>query len=86
MAAKVCYLDQEQDQRGKLRWVKPTELMDRCSCTSIRPGGVNMYTPQRQYEPHYTDHPLFTDDQEKIRKYFNCQGEPLKSTIVIARN
>ena len=72
---KVCYFDQEPDQRGKLRWVMPGKLEDLCSCTTLRPGGVNKNMLNRPYEPKYTDRPLFTDSQKEIRDYFNCQGE-----------
>ena len=79
VAAKVCYLDQEQDHQGKLRWVKPAERVDRCACTSLRPGGVSMMRSHRNEEPEYTDNPMFTDDVEEIKGYFNCPGKVLIS-------
>ena len=79
VAAKVCYFHQELDpnQRGELRWVMPGTQDDRCSCTSILPGGVGTIALNIPYEPYYTDRPLFTDDEEIIHDYFDCHDNQL---------
>ena len=76
----MCFFGQEPDpnKSGKLRWVMPAKLKQRCECTSIMPGGLNTYIPERDFKPFYTDHPLFTDYQPEIDEYFNCTGEHCK--------
>ncbi|XP_033627337.1 protein jagged-1-like [Asterias rubens] len=46
----------------------------RCQCTSIYPGGMNTYTPERGFDPFYTDRPLFTDLDFEIFNYFDCEN------------
>ncbi|XP_071789741.1 microfibril-associated glycoprotein 4-like [Asterias amurensis] len=46
----------------------------RCQCTSIYPGGMNTYTPDRGFDPFYTDRPLFTDLDFEIFNYFDCEN------------
>ena len=76
VAANVCYFGQEMDERGKLRWMMPAaEYQDRCSCTRIEIGGINPRQQKRSHDPYYTDHPMFTDEVDRIRDYFNCKGE-----------
>ena len=77
VVANACYLSQEPDlnEQSKLRWVLSVKHQHRCSCTMIIPGGVSVITPQRSYEPYYTDHPIFTDEQVVIHDYFGCYGK-----------
>ena len=78
---KVCYFNQEPDENGKLRWIKPFERGDRGSCNSLRPGGVTMDRREHSFKPVYTDTPLFTDNQDTIQEYFDCQGTLAVSTF-----
>ncbi len=77
-AVKVCYFEQEPDHQGKLRWVMPGKnYADRCSCTQIRRGGVNLGRHTQLDDDggrEFSDNPLFTQDQESIQQYFNCKG------------
>ncbi|XP_033628497.1 fibroleukin-like [Asterias rubens] len=61
-------------ENGILRWVMPLNHRLRCQCTSIYPGGMNTYTPERGFDPFYTDHPLFTDLKIEIDNYFECEN------------
>ncbi|XP_038060522.1 lactadherin-like [Patiria miniata] len=74
LARRACYFSQEPDasQSGRLRWVMPGSKKDRCACTSIRPGPVNMQAVRWSHPPFYTDTPIFTNDPEDIHDYFNC--------------
>ena len=83
---KVCYLTQEPgpDEANRLRWIQPFE--DMCSCTSIRPGGLHTVAQDRKTKQIYTDHPIFTDDQEEIHDHYGCHGknESSKGTVNVA--
>ncbi|XP_071790474.1 microfibril-associated glycoprotein 4-like [Asterias amurensis] len=61
-------------ENGIIRWVMPLNHRLRCQCTSIYPGGMNTYTPERGFDPFYTDHPLFTDLDFEIFNYFDCEN------------
>ncbi|XP_071789744.1 uncharacterized protein [Asterias amurensis] len=61
-------------ENGIIRWVMPLNHRLRCQCTSIYPGGMNTYTPERGFDPFYTDHPLFTDLKIEIDNYFECEN------------
>ncbi|XP_071789740.1 uncharacterized protein [Asterias amurensis] len=61
-------------ENGIIRWVMPLNHRLRCQCTSIYPGGMNTYTPERGFDPFYTDRPLFTDLDFEIFNYFECEN------------
>ena len=65
-------------ENGIIRWVMPLNHRLRCQCTSIYPGGMNTYTPERGFDPFYTDHPLFTDLKIEMDNYFECESEYLR--------
>ncbi|XP_033627008.1 fibrinogen gamma chain-like [Asterias rubens] len=61
-------------ENGIIRWVMPLNHRLRCQCTSIYPGGMNTYTPERGFDPFYTDRPLFTDLDFEVFNYFECEN------------
>ncbi|XP_071790749.1 angiopoietin-4-like [Asterias amurensis] len=71
-----CSFGREPDpqENGIIRWVMPLNHRLRCQCTSIYPGGMNTYTPERGFYPFYTDHPLFTDLDTEIFNFFDCEN------------
>ncbi|XP_071790416.1 fibrinogen beta chain-like [Asterias amurensis] len=74
VSAFSCSFGREPNpkENGIIRWVMPLNHRLRCQCTSIYPGGMNTYTPDREFDPFYTDHPLFTNIKTEILKYFEC--------------
>ncbi|XP_071789745.1 uncharacterized protein [Asterias amurensis] len=76
VTAFSCSFGREPDPKknGIIRWVMPLNHRLRCQCTSIYPGGMNTYTPERAFDPFYTDHPLFTDLDCEIFNYFDCEN------------
>ncbi|XP_033633075.1 fucolectin-like [Asterias rubens] len=74
VAANHCYLGQEPDsnQEGKLRWVLPVDYNNRCICTSLLPGGLNLYTPERSYIPYYIDQPPFRATERDLVTFLDC--------------
>ncbi|XP_071789746.1 uncharacterized protein [Asterias amurensis] len=76
VTAFSCSFGREPDPKknGIIRWVMPLNHRLRCQCTSIYPGGMNTYTPERGFDPFYTDHPLFTDLDFEIFNYFDCEN------------
>ncbi|XP_071792943.1 uncharacterized protein [Asterias amurensis] len=69
-----CYLGQEPDsnQEGKLRWVLPVDYNNRCICTRLLPGGLNLYTPERSYIPYYIDQPPFRATEREMVTFLDC--------------
>ncbi|XP_071790418.1 uncharacterized protein [Asterias amurensis] len=61
-------------ENGIMRWVLPLNHRLRCQCTSIYRGGLNTETPERDFDPFYTDRPLFTDLDFEIFNYFDCEN------------
>ena len=59
-----------------MRWVLPYTKEERCACTKVVLGGVNIVAPQRaKTEIFYFDDPLpyvYSPDVESLHDLFQC--------------
>ncbi|XP_038061099.1 ficolin-2-like [Patiria miniata] len=69
--AKICYIHQSALNGGVAKWVTP---LDPCSCTETRPGGVNIYMEDQETPDGYLDQVIFTQDTDKLKAWFGCDG------------
>ena len=73
--AYTCYLGQEPDSDGRMKWVLP--YGEPCACTEVRLGGLNTKAQPRPFTPTHIDLSAARslNDMTAVLTHLNCLRE-----------
>ena len=72
-----CQMGRQPDPNSdfKMRWVLPYTKEERCACTKVVYGGMNIDPPPGAEDHFYTDHPLLfinNHDEKNLTELLGC--------------